>query len=58
MAGVGEETGTLTSKFVLDVYTLTNYIICRAPQSEAVSEVPIGEGSLLVKAWKSRGEIS
>ena len=56
MAGVAEKTGTLTSKFVLDVYTLTNYIICRAPQSEAVS--PIGEGSLLVKAWKSRGEVS
>ena len=30
----------------------------RAPQSEAVSEVPIGEGSLLVKVWKSLGEVS
>ena len=34
MAGVDTDTRTVTSKFVLGVYTLTNYIICR--DSEAV----------------------
>ena len=32
VAGVGEETGTLTSKFVLDVYTFTHCIICRVTE--------------------------
>ena len=34
VAGVDTDTRTVTSKFVLGVYTLTNYIICR--DSEAV----------------------
>ena len=34
VAGVVTDTRTVTSKFVLGVYTLTNYIICR--DSEAV----------------------
>ena len=42
VAGVVEETRTLTSKFVLDVYTLTHYIICRVTTQYWTESLTVG----------------